>query len=233
MHILPVAGSASRFNGLPKYLLPGTLDGKSLLIMHIEAAIKSGIEKVVVMSHSSMFDYLVDYLNPFEGSVIVDKISSKTMTETIVGAAKRWGNPQEIISFTLPDTSFDSLITGAFQTEISKVRAQENSLLLFPYVEKYRGKLGQVDYDQSLGYVKSISDKNPQCDFPFIWGGAALEYEHLVRFDIKETTIGNCISGALSAGLVVRATMSQGRYFDCGNMKDYREYLLQFPPQFD
>lgn len=233
MHILPVAGSASRFNGLPKYLLPGTIDGKSLLIMHIDAAIKSGIEKVVVMAHPTMFEYLVDYLNPLGSSVIVDKISSQTMTETIVESTKRWGSSRDIISFTLPDTSFSSLLSGYFQVEIAELRAQRNSLLLFPYADCYRGKLGQVDYDASLEKIRAISDKNPECDFSFIWGGAALEYEEIIKFDITEPTIGNCISEAVRNGYIFKATLSKGEYFDCGNMTDYRNYLLKFPLKFD
>ncbi len=225
MHILPAAGSATRFNGIPKYLLPGKVDGTAIIKMHIDEAILSGEEEILVMSSPAMEDFLKEYLYEYKSKVFVDSIISKTMTETLVKGAKKWSKSGDTITISLPDTSTDSLIQGSFHTELAKLRLEQRSLLLFPFMESYRGKLGQVELEKNNWIVKSISDKDFNCSFMHVWGAISLPFDDLVNFDEKQPTIGNCIASAIQNGIEYRGVVSNSRYFDCGNMPDYLEFL--------
>jgi choline kinase len=210
MHILPAAGSATRFGGIPKYLLPGNKNGKSLLSLHIEIAMECDISKIIVMTHPDMQDYLKNLLRSYKENVIVDKIISKTMTETIVNAALKWSSEDEVISVTLPDTSTDSLLNESMKNDLISLRANKNSLLAFEYIEMYKGKFGQIDVDSERNIVKDISDKNPDCQYKYIWGGLAISFDLLKHFDSSEPTIGNCLKDLIDDGQIINVTKSKG-----------------------
>lgn len=225
MHVLPAAGSAIRFSGIPKYLLPGDANGTSLLCLHIESALGLDIDKVVVMAHPTMAAYLRSYLSKYGRRLTVDEIESSTMTETIIQAVNRHGLESNLVSVTLPDTATKSTLKTGISSHISKIREAGNSLLLFPFQEKYRGKYGQVNIDPESKVVLEILDKTAECDFPFIWGGVSISRELLVTFDPSESTIGNCIDQQVKLGEVFQGVETQDEYYDCGNMSDYLQYL--------
>jgi dTDP-glucose pyrophosphorylase len=228
MHIIPCAGQATRFAGIPKYLLPGNEKGDSLLKMHIEAALESNIKKVIVMTQPLMHSYLDDILKTYKPLVLIDKIESKTMTETIIDSAVRHGTHEDIISITLPDTSMDTLMTGELSKDIQKLRNKVNAMLIFSFQEKYRGKFGQVEIDSQTNSIVDISDKNMTCQYPFIWGGVSIEYDLLINFDPIQPTIGNCINDLIRSNVKFSPVISKGDYYDCGNISDYYKYLSLF-----
>jgi CTP:molybdopterin cytidylyltransferase MocA len=225
MHILPAAGNAVRFGGIPKYLLPSNREGKSLLRSHIDTAMSIELGKIIVMSHPSMHDFLTDYLSDYPSRVIVDKIESRTMTETIVGGVDRHGSPREIISITLPDTATTGIKNKDFSTLIERSREKGNCLMLYPHLEDHRGKFGQVLVSQKKGEVADIVDKSLDCNYPLIWGGISIVYETVIGFDTTEPTIGNCIKRSIEQGTTFQSYISDDRYYDCGSMKDYLAYL--------
>lgn len=225
MHILPIAGSASRFQGIPKYLLPVNAGAESLLHVHINAAMKIDSGKIVVMAHPTMFDFLSEYLSHFTSRVIVDRIVSRTMTETVLQGAIRHGQPGEIVSITLPDTITLSTDGNGLAGAIQNARKVPNSLILYPHLEGHRGKFGQVLTSNEDNEVLDIIDKDYECSYPYIWGGVSIEWEILIKFNPNEATIGNCIGDLITNGTRFRGVITQARYFDCGNMTDYLEYL--------
>lgn len=226
MHILPAAGNAVRFGGIPKYLLPSDFSGKSLLKTHIDAAMAIDSGNIVVMAHPSMHQYLKDYLSEYSSRLVVDKIESSTMTETLIEGVARHGNPGEVISITLPDSVTTGIKSGYFSTILQESRTKGNCLLLYPHLENHRGKFGQVLVSWQTGTVEDIIDKSLDCNFPHIWGGISTTYETIIGFDRIEPTIGNCIKNSIKQGLTFYTSLSEDRYFDCGNMKDYLDYLL-------
>ena len=225
MHILPVAGSASRFGGIPKYLLPSNRDGKSLLRAHIDAAMAIDAGRVIVMAHPTMHDYLTDYLSDYSSQLVVDQIESRTMTETILQATIRYSFPGDLISITLPDTATTSSIKNEFSSFLEECRTKGNCLMLYPYLAEYAGKFGQVLVSEENNEVLDIIDKSLNCNYPFIWGGISLNYETVTNFDPNEQTIGNCIKKSLDERKTFYGVISNDRYFDCGNMEDYLDYL--------
>lgn len=226
MHILPAAGNAVRFGGIPKYLLPSDLSGKSLLRIHIDAAIEIDCGDIVVMSHPSMYHYLRDYLSDYSSRVVLDKIESSTMTETLIGGVVRHGSPGEVISITLPDTVTTGVKSGNFSNLIQDSRTKRNCLMLYPHLKDHRGKFGQVLASHQTGVVEDIIDKSYDCNFSHIWGGVSSTYENIIGFNRSEPTIGNCIKNSIKEGLVFYSSFTEDRYYDCGNMKDYLDYLL-------
>jgi CTP:molybdopterin cytidylyltransferase MocA len=225
MHILPAAGNAVRFGGIPKYLLPADISGKSLLRTHIEAASAIDSGNIVVMSHPSLYQYLKVYLSDYSNRVVVDKIESKTMTETIIEGVYRHGSPGEVISITLPDTVTAGVKNTNFSSLIQESRTRGNCLMLYPHLEGHRGKFGQVLVSPQTGTVEDIVDKSTDCDFPHIWGGISITYETIIGFDRSEPTIGNCIKNSVDRGIIFSSSLSEDRYYDCGNMKDYFDFL--------
>jgi CTP:molybdopterin cytidylyltransferase MocA len=226
MHILPAAGNAVRFGGIPKYLLPSDINGKSLLRAHIDAALAVDSGNIIVMSHPSMYQYLKGYLSDYSKLVVVDTIESKTMTETLIEGVERHGSPGEVISITLPDTITTGVKSGNFSGLIKESRTKGNCLMLYPHLEVHRGKFGQVLVSQQTGFVLDIIDKSTECDFLHIWGGISTTYETIVGFDRSEPTIGNCIKNSVGEGLIFNTSLSEDRYYDCGNMKDYIDLLM-------
>jgi len=226
MHILPAAGNAVRFGGIPKYLLPSDFNGKSLLRTHIDAASAIDSGKIVVMSHPSMYQYLKDYLSDYSKRVVVDIIESKTMTETLIEGAERHSSPGEVISITLPDTVTTGVKNGNFSSLIQESRTKGNCLMLYPHLERYRGKFGQVLVSRQTGAVEDIIDKSTNCDFPYIWGGISTTYETIIEFNRSEPTIGNCIKNSVNQGIIFNTSLSEDTYYDCGNMKDYFDLLV-------
>ena len=226
MHILPAAGNAVRFGGIPKYLLPSDFNGKSLIRIHLDAALAADSGNIVVMSHPSMYQYLKDYLSDYSKLIVVDTIESKTMTETLIEGVKRHGSPGEVISITLPDTVTTGVQSGNFSDLIQESRTKGNCLMLYPHLEVHRGKFGQVLVSQQTGVVQDIIDKSTDCNFPHIWGGISTTYETIMGFDPSEPTIGNCIKYSVGQGTIFNTSLSEDRYYDCGNMKDYLNFLM-------
>ena len=225
MHILPVAGNAVRFGGIPKYLLPSDISGKSLLRTHIDAALEIDSGSIIVMSHPTMYQYLREYLSDYSSRIVLDRIESDTMTETLIEGVIRHGSPGEVISITLPDTITTGAKSRNFSKLIQESREKGNCLMLYPHLEDHRGKFGQVLVSREMETVEDIIDKSINCNFPHIWGGISSKYETIVGFNRSEPTIGNCIKDSIKHGLVFYTSITADRYYDCGNMKDYLNYL--------
>lgn len=91
MHIIPAAGTASRFGGLPKYLLPSNPEGKSLLSLHIDASLRADIGEIRIVVHPSMFQFVSDLLSSKPNRIRLQRVETMTMTETIKSALQGGG----------------------------------------------------------------------------------------------------------------------------------------------
>lgn len=226
MHILPAAGSATRFGGIPKYLLPVQSDGKCLLVKHIEASLECDDLKIIVMTHPTMREFVSELLSKFTSNVIVDSILSQTMTETIIEATKRYSSQDENVSFMLPDTLTSTIHLSGMQKYVKALQEKTNQVLLFPFLESYRGKFGQVSLSPHNETIDRIQDKDIACNFEYIWGGMSLKRELLINLDPKQPTIGNCIQELINKKVEFSPIIFSDEYFDCGNMSDYMRFLF-------
>lgn len=223
--VLPVGGSASRMQGLPKFLLP--FDSESVLIeKHITAALDNEFSKVVVIVRDNFFEITSLYLSKFDSRVQIIKLDvrTKTMCETLLLGLKG-------MKFTLED----QIVVALADTAFSRIQYQEiyskaltltsdPQLILFEGTEEQFGKLGQVEIDQHEN-VTAMKDKVPGCRFKFFWGIASFPYSLFERVDEIEAHIGISIQKWLDDGLVVKGIPVNSLYFDCGTFSEYRRFM--------
>jgi hypothetical protein len=225
MHIIPCAGSASRFGGIPKFLLPVDPTGAPALFYHIDAALDSGEEEVVVICHPFLFDYLGDLLAHHQKPVELLSYKSITMTDTLIYGASHAEGISDVVTVSLPDTITTTAINSEFSGYLKSLRENQNALLLYEFIEEYRGRFGQVEYDPFKNRILCLKDKDNACNFPYIWGAVSVSREKLISFDSHEQTIGNCIQREIQLGTTFKAIISTGKYYDCGSMPDYLKYI--------
>ena len=225
MHIIPAAGSATRFGGIPKYLLPCNLDGKSILRVHLEASLKANIGEIRVAVHPTMFQYVSELFIDLRNHVTFLPAATSTMTETVKVAFdyRRVSNESAII--TLPDTFNTAMLSSEFSDKLIELKKHVNALLVWRMEERYRGKLGQVLLNDKDGSVLDIRDKDQGCIYNFFWGALSLEVSHLISLDVSTPTIGNNILDLIWKEVNFTGVQVPGRYFDCGDFNSYVEML--------
>lgn len=127
--------------------------------------------------------------------VVVVSLSTQTMTETVSRTAKL--SPAERFIVAMPDTFF-------FGENPWPSLAQSNSLLftaLWNIRTEQVGKLGQINLNGDS--VLDCQDKNPLCNYPFIWGAMSFNRELLSLAQADFPHIGYMINPAINHGFEV------------------------------
>lgn len=219
--LIPCAGTASRLNGLPKYLLP-TPD-KTFLLKHcINNMIDAHVEDIIIFTSTKNLNVISTYIDlPL---YCVGKTS--TMSETIVQGLKRI-DLTHINSFLLlmPDTYF-KITKETWLKCTNRLSTCDVSLILWPIRKDQYGKLGQCEVDLTTMTVTNHYDKQINCTFPYSWGVIAWNksVNHLI--DPNTPHIGYLISKVLHNGGKVAATIVDSDYFDCGTYEEYFKMIV-------
>jgi hypothetical protein len=223
--VLPIGGSATRMQGLPKFLLP--YDHNSLLIeKHIQAGIDASFDSVVVIVRDVFFDTTSQYLEKFGSKVKVISLpyQTRTMCETLLdGLSSIDLSEDDLLVIALSDTALEaSKYRSIYENAVA---VNDNPfLVLFEAAEFQLGKLGQVSLDNK-GTVVAMSDKEPDCKFPYFWGLAGFPASFLHKLDMNEAHIGISIQRWLEEGQAVLGILSDSKYFDCGTFDEYRKHI--------
>lgn len=225
MHLIPAAGSATRFGGIPKYLLPCIIDGKSMLRIHIEASLQANLGEIRVAIHPTMYTYVSELFRDLKNEVTFLSTVTSTMTETIKVAFDYRNVTSKCSIISLPDTFNTGMMTSEFSNKLSELRDSGNSLLAWKMEEKYRGKLGQILISDVDRTVLDIRDKDPYCNYDSFWGALSIDTTELQSLDPSTPTIGSNVMQLISAGVKFTGVRIPGRYFDCGDFKSYVEML--------
>jgi UTP-glucose-1-phosphate uridylyltransferase len=225
MHIIPAAGTASRFGGLPKFLLPCNPSGKSLLSLHVEASLMANLGEIRIVVHPSMHAFISELMMAKSSKVEVIKFESNSMTETISHAVNCMPCSDENCVITLPDTFNTGMNSTAFSQELSQMSSMLNSLLLWEMDDSKTGKLGQVSLDSTRKVIQDVVDKDPTCDYPYFWGAISLKSQILRDLDVRTPTISHNLKELIQNGESISAVVSRSEYFDCGNFNDYKRML--------
>lgn len=223
--VLPIGGSASRMQGLPKFLLPFNEDSV-LIEKHITAALNAQFDEIVVIVRDAFYELTHLFLSKYERKIKFIQLEkqTKTMCETItLGLSSLKFSPDDHIVVALADTAFSSAKYQEVYSMASSCKGVP-SLILFPTENEQYGKLGQVDIDQS-GNVVAMRDKVKGCDFRFFWGIATLPYFMLKRLDLNDAHIGISIQKWLEEGQPVTGITIDSRYFDCGTFSEYKRFM--------
>ena len=225
MHIIPAAGTASRFGGLPKFLLPCNPSGKSLLSLHVDASLMADLGEIRIVVHPSMFAFINELMMAKSSKVKVIEFKSKSMTESISQAVNCMPYSDENCVITLPDTFNTGMYSTEFPQELSQMSSMVNSLLLWEMDDSKKGKLGQVSLDSTGRVIQDVIDKDPACEYPYFWGAISLSAQILRDLDVSTTTISDNLKDLIQNGESISAVVSRSEYFDCGNFNDYKRML--------
>jgi hypothetical protein len=220
--VLPIAGTASRLLGLPKFLLPIS-DGHTLLTKHIQGAIDSGITSIKIICRDTQFPIVSSHLSNFsEIEYSILKHPTATMNETLsIGCQNLDLHEESIISLS------DSFFFGVDYRFVyqSMATAKKFTLGCFDIRPDQLGKLGQVKLSETSGEVVDLIDKDPKCPFTLAWGLIKIDSQYFFNLDKSLPHIGNSLKGSLAGGMSISAIRFEGQYFDCGTFDEYKRLL--------
>lgn len=226
--LIPCAGTASRLNGLPKYLLPAP-HGRQCLWEQLVFLLKEHTELVVaaLSEPNEALLQLTHQLNFVDHPIVVGPTA--TMTETVLRALDQLDMDWTGVWLGMPDTSFacpENLMVVQGLTQFDVV------VCVWAIQPSQYGQLGQcelapADATTPLRRVTRHQDKTSSCRFPWAWGMIAWRraVHHLLRPD--DPHVGYLIDHVLAQGGTVGAVVMPGRYFDCGTFEGYRECIIE------
>ena len=226
IHILPAAGSASRLNGIPKFLLPITTT--SYLFKYHMNLISSELDNIDLKFEvaCNKINYpILNSLNIIDNLKIID---SKSMVETVKKLVSTNSNKNIIYSCSMPDTYFSS--KNSFNEMRNKLLLDDevDVVLGLWKMEKFqKGKFGQVELDKSNEKILQVVDKDPNCKFKYFWG--TLMWNSVFNNFMHESDqhFGISINRAIKNGINIGFHINDGPYYDCGTFEEYKKLLLE------
>ena len=206
--ILPASGSASRLNGLPKFILP-IGDGRSLLQWHVD--LMSRACRHVTVSTRNRWTALVRdlslnaYITEREPSTMADAVLKMTMGES------------DAIVIGMPDIYIHNSLSNFYQDLLTS--DGDIVLATWDYApQNMRGKIGQVLADDK-GNVLSVVDKDPDCDYPEMWGALLFRNESIKKIDPEGGSVLNKVNDWIAEGVSVKRVKMSGEYIDAGTVE--------------
>lgn len=206
--ILPASGSASRLNGIPKFILPVS-EGKSLLQWHVD--LMSRACSSVFIPTRQRWKVLVDDL--MLNANIIEKEPS-TMADAVLEITKE---VTDTVIIGMPDT----YIHGVKSNFYSDLLTSDGDIVLATWdyaPQKMRGKIGQVLADDK-GNVLSVVDKDPDCDYPEMWGALLFRNGSINKIDPKGGSVLNKVNDWIAEGVSVKRVKMSGEYIDAGTVE--------------
>ena len=206
--ILPASGSASRLNGIPKFILPVS-EGQSLLQWHVD--LMSRACSSVFIPTRQRWKVLVDDL--MLNANIIEKEPS-TMADAVLDIAKKVADP---VIIGMPDT----YIHGAKSNFYQDILTSDGDVVLATWdyaPQNMRGKIGQVLADDD-GNVLSVVDKDPDCDYREMWGALLFRNGSINKIDPTGGSVLNKVNDWIAEGVSVKRVKMTGEYIDAGTVK--------------
>jgi hypothetical protein len=85
-----------------------------------------------------------------------------------------------------------------------------------------KGKVGQISFDESQ-ILTGITDKDPSCDFEWLWGAFAFKGE--IKRDKDYTLPYHQFKYWLEKGITIRCELIEGAYHDIGTFESYLKVI--------
>ena len=202
--ILPAAGLASRMRGLPKFMLPCSVDYETLLERH-------------VINLLPLVDKIWIPTRPEYANVIIQVMETRNMSETVieVASAARADN----FLLCMPDTYFH----GELPYETLSKTNEILNLALFKIRNDQKGKLGQILLSNQGSVIGSV-DKDVNCDYELAWGAMSFSNDFVKLLDPDEPHVGYAIPRCIDK-FKVKGSVLNSEYFDCGTPSEYLKLL--------
>lgn len=214
--LLPSAGTASRMNGIPKFLLPVSEKLQCLLDYHVQLMAPT-VERIIIPTRSEWVELLRSF--NFGSEVDIVELNTATMAETLRSALA--GVDYDSCVLGMPDTYF---VDDNPYAQLASKPAADMSLWLFPTRPEQEGKVGSVKVSDE-GVVVEHADKEPARSFGWHWG--VMEFAKATEefLDPRASTGGYLIDECLNRSLDIRGYKAEHPYFDCGTFPEYLQAL--------
>ena len=221
--LIPCSGTASRMNGIPKFLLPckeGNLINNTISIFK-----KNNINSIYI-AVSEENRHHIKKINDSDNDVKYIIKNTETMSETVLHLLQIKSEKYVLI---MPDTYFG--LAENF-SELKKVNILLNKydivVILWKIKEYQYGKLGQINIDFESKTVIDIVDKDINCKYEYSWGLIGWTKKMNQYIDPKTPHIGYLINKALELGIKIGYVISDTEYFDCGTPAEYFEMIKRY-----
>ena len=230
---IPAAGVASRFGGLPKFLLPsaefrsddspsGNLAWPTLLSRHLSYARRFS-DLVILSTRPENSLLLAPYLVPGKVELLV--METLTMSETVLRMSRVVPAMENLI--LMPDTFF----SDEFDSE--KMALSEDEILSVAVWEvrpHQVGSVGSVEVSNldTRPVVSGHRDKDKGSSYAWMWGAMNISRDALELLDAGTPHVGYLLDAILALGderRVVGARPQRGAYIDCGTPDGFYDQL--------
>lgn len=198
--LLPASGSATRLNGIPKFLLP--VPGGTLLTWHVHQMLEV-CDEVRVSTRKAWLPLLETIKLP--SKVKVYELEPSTFSDALYKMSS-----EGRLLIGMPDT----YIKGATENIYKKLLESDGDMVLagLECPTYLYGSVGQFTTDDS-GRVLDVKDKEPGCSYPNMWGAVLINQGGINRsFDNPSFQAMDWIE----KGKDVTSVKIRGQYIDAG-----------------
>jgi hypothetical protein len=216
--ILPASGKATRFFGLPKFLLPIDEEGRNLLDLHI-SMMDEVCDEIRISTSERWFNLLARY----QDSVNLYKIEPSTMNDAVYRMTNNCIDQTKTkFIIGMPDTFFtdDNPYKKLFESLDTHT---ELTLACFKMQKHLKGKVGQVKLN--FREIESVIDKEANCNYPWMWGAIMCNFEFIKKLNLKNQHPGIDLSHMNLNGLNYTSAKINGSYIDAGTLSGYKKIL--------
>ena len=206
--VLPASGSATRLNGLPKFILP-IEDGQSLLQWHVKL-MSSACTSVTVLTRQCWIPLVQDLKLD---ATLVQKEPS-TMADAVLHVVH---NQSQDVVIGMPDV----YIHNSRDNFYKKLVEGHGDIVLATWdfiPETMNGKVGQVLAD-NVGNVLSVVDKDFDCGYPEMWGAILFRNSSTSLIDPAGGSVISRINQWIAEGVKVTRVKMSGEYIDAGTIE--------------
>lgn len=209
--LIPCAGSATRIQGLPKYLLPV---GDDYLLSRLISSMQEITPSILIGVNPENAGIVGQYK---KSAMLHTAKNYKTMSETVL-SCRQFFQLDEITLFGMPDTfTEDDGLYIKLQSALND--GADIAVALFCARPHQHLKAGMCDTRGNR--VVTVIDKPTETTFTRLWGALAWQPVFWQYIQSEDPHVGYALPRAIAAGLDVRAVRMDGQYFDCGTTAEY------------
>ena len=213
--VIPASGKATRFNGLPKFSLPCDAESTTVIKRQVDQ-MKEYVDKVVVSTSSKWYELVKSF--ELDAEVII--VEPSTMNDAVLKIVE--SNKSNYYIIGMADTYFKG--ENPYKKISESIKSYDISIACWKINDDLKGKVGQVDLSCNL--ILDLQDKNPECEYQYMWGSLGFNEEVLSRANKNDSHLGMLLLKEIKENFTKHnAFKVDGEYFDIGSMVNYKKLL--------
>jgi hypothetical protein len=213
--LIPASGKATRIGGLPKFALPCDKDNTPLISRHIDL-MRPYCDKIVV-STTSQWENLVKM---FDLDIELMVVEPSTMNDSLIKMSEKYFSTEYLVG--MADTYFYG--ENPYHKLWASSKAFSIGFSCWGVEEGLKGKVGQVNIVDKE--VVDIKDKDPECEYDYMWGALMLSLSAIKKFDKNSAHPGIDLQKLIKNESFSNIAFTvDGSYFDVGTLSGYRNLI--------